>query len=120
MGDPSIQNMDPGYAVFYRIDTVVQLRQHTSADIAVFDKLPGLLHMQLGNQSGRIFRIPAHALDVRQESQLLRVDRPGNGAGRVIRVDIVGVKILIQTHRTHNRQKILFQQIVENLGLSPP
>ena len=85
MGDPSIQDMDSGHAVLDGINAVVQLGQHAAADIAACNQLFRLCHMELGNQRGRVLRVPAHALDICQEGQLLRVNRPGNGAGRVVR-----------------------------------
>ena len=45
------------------------------------------------------------------------MDGPGNGAGRVIGVNIVGVEVLVHSHRAYDRQEILLQQVVENLGI---
>ena len=49
--------------------------------------------------------------------QLLRADRLCNRKARIIRVDIVAVVGIIHSDRTHDRQKILLQKIVENLRI---
>ena len=81
MGNTSVQDMHSGYAVFDGVDAVVELRKHTAADVAIFDKLSCLFYMKLGNQGRRILRISADALDISQECQLLRMDGPGNLPG---------------------------------------
>ena len=69
----------------------------------------GIINGQFGNKCGFIFRVFVNAFDIGQERQLLRIDRFGDGAGRIVRINIVSIKRFIQADRTNNRKKILFQ-----------
>ncbi len=92
---------------------------HSAADIAVCHQLPGLFLHEAQKSRSPNPPDPADALDISQECQLLRMDGPGNGAGRVIGVNIIGVEVLVHSHRAYDRQEILLQQVVKNLGIHP-
>ena len=70
--------------------------------------------MQLGNQTFRIILILVNSLNIRKKSKLFRMDSLGNGAGCVICVNIIGIIIVIISHRKNDRQEILLQKLMEN------
>ena len=112
MGNTSVQDMHPGYAIFNSFNTVVQLGQHAAADKTIANKLAGFLNAQLGDQSIFVLRILINPFNICKKGQLFRIYRPGNGTGRIIGVNIIRVIILVHANRAHNRQEILFQKVI--------
>ncbi len=110
--NPSVQNMYPVYAFPNRIGTVRQFRQHAAADTAFLNQFFRLCRRQSGNKSGFIFNIPVKPLDVRQKGQFFCGNCLCNRARRVIGIDIIRLKMLIQSDWRNDGQKILFQQVV--------
>ena len=90
----SIQNMHTVYTVADRRSTVVQLRQHTTADVTIVDQSLCLGSCQSGNKCGLVIDVLVQSLDIRQKCQFLRMYCFCDSAGRIIRIDIVGVIIL--------------------------
>ena len=83
-----MDSLDTG---FDRVDTAVQLRQHTPAGMPGLNELLSLRHGHFRNQGIRIIRILQDSLDVRQEDKLLCLHGFRDRAGRVIRVDVEGI-----------------------------
>ena len=104
--------MHAAHALLDRIDAVLEFRQHAAAGISLRDEIPGFTHGDLGDQRRRIQRISVNALDIRQEDQLLRFYRLCNGAGRIVRIDVIGMKISAKTDRTDDRNKVILNQSV--------
>ena len=95
-------------AVLDRTCAVAKLGQHAAADKAVLDQLLRLCRCDSGNKGRLVIDIFVQALDVRQKGELLRTDCLCNRTRCVVRIDIVRLKMLIETDWRHDGQKILF------------
>ena len=105
------------YTVADRRSTVVQLRQHTTADVTIVDQSLCLGSCQSGNKCGLVIDVLVQSLDIRQKCQFLRMYCFGDSAGRIIRIDIVGVIILVQSNGSDDGQVILLQHVKENIRI---
>ena len=109
MGNPAVQDVDAVYTVPHGGSAVVQLGQHASADIAAGNQFFRLGSRYSGNEALSLLEILVNALDIRQESQLLRLHRPGNGTGGIIRIDIVSPETVVQAYGGYDRKEIFLQ-----------
>ena len=96
---------------------VSEFWQHASADQSAVDQLFCLGRTQSGNKGRLIVNVTVQAFDIRQECQLFRTDCLGNGACRIIRIDVVGVIILVQSNGSDDGQVILLQHVKENIRI---
>ena len=62
-------------------------------------------------------RIQIYAFDIGQECQFFCMDCLRDRTCRIVCIDIVSIKVFIQTNRTDNWKKILFQQIFDDLRI---
>ncbi len=62
-------------------------------------------------------RILIHTLHIREERQLFCIDCPGNRTRRIIGIDVIRLKGIVQANGAHNGQEILFQQIIKYLSV---
>ena len=58
-----------------------------------------------------------HAFDICKKRQFFRPHSSCDGAGRIIGIDIVCIKTVVQPNRTYDREEILLQQIVQNIRI---
>ena len=107
--------MDAGDARIDRVDAVGELRDHSAAGVAVCDELLRFFDSHLRDQGRLVGEIAVHAFDVREEGQLLRLQRARDGAGSIVRVDVVGLVILVETDAADNRQIVLLKEIIDDL-----
>ena len=98
--------------------TVSELRQHASTDQSAVNQLFCLGRTQPGNKGRLIVNVAVQAFDIRQERQLFRTDCLGNGACRIIRIDVVGFEIVIQADGRHNGKKVFFQKVIQDGGVN--
>ena len=105
MRDSSIQNMYSVDPVSDRGGTVIELWKHASADHAFPDQPFCFRRCKPGNERAFIINIPVKPFNIRQEHQLIRSHRLCNGAGCIIRIDIIGAELIIQPDRRYNGQK---------------
>ena len=101
-----IQAYGRGYAIFDRVDAVLQLRQHAAAQASAVYEVLCLFDGHLGNEGTLILKVAVNALYIGQECQLLGVDCTGNGAGCVICVDVIACIVLVRTDRADDRKEI--------------
>ena len=77
----------------------------------------GFFDGQLGNQTVFILKILINAFNIGQKCQFFRVHCFGDGAGRIIRINVVCIKIFVQTNRADDRKEIFFQKVMKNLRI---
>ena len=109
--------MDSLDACLDRVDTAVQFREHSASGMTAPDELSGLGNRHLGDQAVRIIRILIDALDVGQKYQFLCLHRFRDRAGRIIRIDIVGIVSVIRSNRTDDRYKACVKEGVQQCGV---
>ncbi len=114
MGNPPVQYMHPAHPFSDCARAVGQLRQHTASYVALFNQLFRIRCAQSGNKGRLIVNIFIKAFNIRKESQLLRLC---NGACRIVRIDIISLEFIVQANGGHNREKILFQKVIQHLGI---
>ena len=93
---------------------VGQLGQHAAADDAVLDQVIRLGDVDAADQGVGLVQAPQNAGDIGQVDQLVRADGAGDGAGCLIRVDVVGIELLVHAQRRDDRQVVLLQQVKED------
>ena len=103
---------------FNGINTVFQLRNHTSAYITVIDQFLCFIYMKFRDQAGRIIFVFINAFNIRKECKLLSMNSLCNGTCSIIRINIISSKIIIIAYRENNRQEIFLQKILQNLRLN--
>ena len=115
MRDPAIQDMHPGYACLDSVNAVLKLRQHASSDISAVHQFPGLIYTKFRYQCGGIIRIFVYSFYVCQKRQFFFFFFFRDGAGCVICINVLRVKVIVQSNRTNDRQKILLQKVIKDL-----
>ena len=107
--------MDPCDARLDGIHTVLKLRQHPATGMSACHERKRLLDRHFRDQRRWIIRISIDALDIRQKHQFLRLHRFRNCAGRIVRIDVIGMVDRVIPDRTDDRNKVIVQQCIEQL-----
>ena len=88
MGHAAVQDDRRVDAVLHRLGAGLQLRNHAAGDRAVRAQLADPFDRQIGNQFARFVE---HADDIGEQKQARGAERPGDGAGHGVGVDVVGL-----------------------------
>ena len=101
--------MDAAHAAVHGGSAVVELGQHAAADEAAGYEFIRLGSRNPGDKALPGFVILVDSLNVRKKCQLLRFHSLCDGAGRIVRIDVVGPEVFVQADGGYDRQKIFFQ-----------
>ena len=110
VSDTSVQDMYTGYAILQRLDAIRQLRKHTTGCRSAGNKLLCLRYSHCRNKAVLILKDTEYTFGIRQERQLLRMNRRCDRTGRIICIDVIAVIIIVITDRADNRKEILLQE----------
>src|SRR4051794_8800546 len=102
--DAAVDDVRERHAAVDGLQAGRELGPHPARD--VLQRTGDLVRAGLGDDAGRVGGVAQPALDVGEEHDLVGAQRAGDGAGRLVGVDVVGVTLAVGAHRGDHRDVV--------------
>ena len=117
MREPAVEDVGPAHAVAQRVRAGLELRDHPLPRLAVGEQPLEAGEVGARDERRLVGPLGVHAGDIGQVDELLRADRLGDRARDGVRVDVVGLPVLVDADRGDDRDEFLADEPLEDGGL---